>query len=204
MKLRVEPNQEKERRVSVTLDAQPMLAMAYKRPDQKHPDDPVFDVIAGILSSGRTGWLYRDLVQKDRLAMGVQAIPTFPGGKFPNLFVYFGLPNSGRSVAELEKGIEEVIARLKAQPVDAATLQRVKTKVRAGLIRQLDSNSGLAEQLAANEVLYGDWRMMFKGIDLIEKVTAEDVQRVAKTYFVPEARTVVYNEQQAKGGAAAK
>jgi predicted Zn-dependent peptidase len=78
--------------------------------------------------------------------------------------------------------------------VDAATLQRVKTKVRAGLIRQLDSNAGLAAQLPVYQVTYGDWRMMFKGLEDIDKVTAEDVQRVARQYFIPEHRTVVYSE----------
>jgi predicted Zn-dependent peptidase len=130
----------------------------------------------------------------------VQAIPSFPSAKFPNLFVLFGLPNAGHSVGELEKGMYAVMDRLKTGKVDEATLDRVKTKVRAGLIRQLDSNSGLAAQLPAYEVTYGDWRMMFQGIELIEKVSAEDVQRVARQYFVPEHRTVVYNEA-AKGAA---
>jgi predicted Zn-dependent peptidase len=189
-----EPPQTKERRVAMQLDAQPMVVMGYKRPNEQDKDDPVFDVIAGILSSGRTGWLYKDLVQEKKLALGVQAIPAFPSARYPNLFVFFGLPNSGHTVDEVEKGIYAVIDRLKNQPVDPATLDRVKTKVRAGLIRQLDSNSGLAGQLPFYEVTYGDWRMMFKGLDEIEKVTAGDVQRVARQYFVPDHRTVIYSE----------
>jgi predicted Zn-dependent peptidase len=190
----VEPRQEKERRVTMAVDAQPMLMMMYKRPDQRHKDDPVFDVIAGILSSGRTGWLYRDLVQDKKVALAVQAGATFPSGKYANGFIFFGLPNAGHSLAEVEKGIESLIERLKREPVDAQTLERVKTKIRAGLIRQLDSNSGLAEQLPYYETMYGDWRMMFEGLKDIEKVTAADVQRVAKQYFVPEQRTVVMGE----------
>jgi predicted Zn-dependent peptidase len=196
----VEPPQTEERRVPMQLDAQPMLVAAYKRPNEKDKDDPVFDVIAGILSSGRTGWLYKDLVQEKRIALGVQAIPSFPSSKFPNLFVLFALPNAGHSVEELEKAMYAVVDRLKSEKVDDTTLQRVKTKVRAGLIRQLDSNSGLAAQLPFYEVTYGDWRMMFQGLELIEKVSADDIQRVARQYFVPEHRTVVFN-QAAKGAA---
>jgi predicted Zn-dependent peptidase len=194
----VEPPQTEERRVAMKLDAQPMVVAAYKRPDEKDKDDPVFDVIAGILSSGRTGLLYKELVQDRKIALAVQAGATFPSGKYPNLFILFGLPNSGHTVEEVEKAMYGVIDRLKNEKVDPATLQRVKTKVRAGLIRQLDSNAGLAAQLPAYQVTYGDWRMMFKGLEDIEKVTAEDVQRVAKQYFVPEHRTVVYTEA-AKG-----
>jgi predicted Zn-dependent peptidase len=48
-------------------------------------------------------------------------------------------------------------------------------------------------------VNYGDWKYMIKGIDDIDKVTADDVQRVAKQVFVPEHRTVVWSEQPKSG-----
>jgi len=73
----------------------------------------------------------------------------------------------------------------------------VKTKIRADLIRQLDSNSGMAGALASYYVNYGDWRKMFTGIDEIDKVTADDVQRVARKYLVPDTRTVAYTIQPA-------
>ena len=67
------------------------------------------------------------------------------------------LPQAGHTIEENEKAILEILERLKREKVDDATLQRVKTKVRAGLIRQLDSNSGLASQLP---VLLGHvWRL---------------------------------------------
>ena len=62
--------QEGEKRAVLETDSQPFLLMGYKRPNQTHPDDPVFDVIAGILSSGRTGLLYKDLVRDKRIALG--------------------------------------------------------------------------------------------------------------------------------------
>ncbi len=73
-------------------------------------------------------------------------------------------------------------------------MQRVKTKVRAGLIRRLDSNSGMAEQLTSYYADYGDWRKLFTSIEDIDKVTSDDVQRVARKYLIPETRTVAYTE----------
>jgi predicted Zn-dependent peptidase len=188
----VEPKQEGEKRVVLETPAQPLLLIGYKRPDQNDKDHVVFDVIAGILSSGRTGLLYKDLVRDKKLALAAQAIASFPSGKYPNLFVFFAAPAPNQTVEENEKAMYAIIERLKTEKVDAATLDRVKTKLRAGLVRQLDSNSGLASQLPFYEVMYGDWRVMFTGLDEIEKVTADDVQRVAKLYFVDEARTVVH------------
>jgi predicted Zn-dependent peptidase len=199
----VEPKQEGEKRAVLESSAQPLLLIGYKRPDQNDKDDVVFDVIAGILSSGRTGLLYKELVRDKKLALAAQAGATFPSGKYANLFVLLAVPAQGRTVEENEKAIYEVIDRLKKEKVDEATLKRVKTKLRAGLLRQLDSNEGLASQLPYYEVMYGDWRVMFTGLDDIEKVTADDVQRVIQEYFVPGGRTVVHTvkprEAEAKG-----
>jgi predicted Zn-dependent peptidase len=187
----VEPPQEGEKRAVFATPDQPTLVVGYKRPNQTDKDDVVFDVIGGILSSGRTGLLYKSLVRDKKLALGAQAGASFPSGKYPNLFVLLAAPALGKTVEENEKAIYEVIDQLKNEKVDEVTLKRVKTKLRAGLVRQLDSNSGLASQLPFYEVMYGDWRVMFTGLDEIDKVTAEDVQRVAKQYFVAENRTVV-------------
>jgi predicted Zn-dependent peptidase len=188
----IEPAQGGPKRVAVESPSQPLMAIAYKRPNQYDKDDPVFDVLADILAGGRTGMLYTDLVRDKKISLGAFAEAIFPGGKYPGLFLFFLVPNMGHSAEENEKACYEVIERLKKDKVDAETLQRVKTKVRAGLIRRLDSNSGLAEELTTYYAAYGDWRKMFTDIEENDKVTAEDVQRVARKYLVPETRTVAY------------
>jgi predicted Zn-dependent peptidase len=188
----IEPRQDGEKRVQVDSPSQPILAITYKRPDQNDKDDPVFDVMAEILAGGRTGMLYKELVRDRKIALAAGAQATFPGGKYPALFLFFMAPNLGHTADENEKACYEVIERLKKEKVDEATLRRVKTKVRAGLIRKLDSNSGLAEELTSYSVNYGDWRKLFTGIDEIDKVTAEDVQRVAREYLVARTRTVAF------------
>jgi predicted Zn-dependent peptidase len=197
----VEPKQNGERRVEIVSAAQPLLLIAYKRPENTHADDPVFDVIDGILSGGRTGRIYKDIVEKRQLALAAASAASFPGGKYPNLYLLYALPNAGKTVAEVEKAIYEQVEALKKTPVDETTLKRVKTKVRASLIRQLASNSGLAEQMTFYHANYGDWRVLFRGVEEIEKVTAADVQRVAQKYFIDTARTVAYHVKPAEGAA---
>ena len=187
----IEPKQEGEKRITVESASQPLLAIAYKRPDQNDKDDPVFDVLSEILSGGRTSLLYKDLVRDKKLALGAVA-QSYPGGKYPSLFVIFDAPNLGHTVEENEKAIYNIVERLKTQKVDEETLQRVRTKVRASLIRRLDSNSGLAEAVTFYYVNYGDWRKLFTGLDDINKVTADDIQRVTREYLIPEARTIAY------------
>ena len=199
----VEPPQTGEKRVEVESAAQPFMVIAYKRPDQLAKDDSVFDVLGEILAGERTGLLYTDLVRDKKIALGAAAYPSYPGGKYPNLFLFFLAPNQGHSVEENEKACYQIIERLKTQKVSEDTLQRIKTKVRGSLIRRLDSNSGMADALTFYYANYGDWRKLFTSIDDTDKVTADDVMRVAKEYLTPETRTVVYTIRPPAGAAPA-
>jgi predicted Zn-dependent peptidase len=188
----VEPPQPGPKTAIVDSPSQPLLVIGYKRPDQTDKDDPVFDLISDVLSGGRTGVLYRSLVEDKQVAVDVEAADTFPDGKYPNLFLFFVEPALGHTIEENEKALDEALGAFEAQKVDAETLMRVKTKARADVIRRLDNNSGLASLLTANYAAYGDWRKLFTSLDDLNKVTADDVQRVARQYFVTPSRTVAY------------
>jgi predicted Zn-dependent peptidase len=188
----VEPPQAGPKQVAVESPSQPLLLVGYKRPDVYDKDDPVLEVMAGVLSSGRTGWLYTDLVRDRKVALLAQAQDSFPGTRYPNMFIFFLVPNAGRSVEEAQKALEEVLARFRSQRVDEVTLRRVKNKTRATLLRHLDSNAGLAALLTTYYGVYGDWRKLFTALDDAGKVTAADIERAAAQYFVPQGRTVAY------------
>ena len=177
----------------------PLWRSAYKRPDQFDKDDPVFDVLGEVLAGERTGLLYTDLVRDKKIALAAAAYPTFPGGKYPPVSVLPGAESRPHGRGKREGLCYQIIERLKTQKVTDETLQRVKTKLRASLIRQLDSNSGMADALTSYYANYGDWRKLFTEIDDTDKVTADDVMRVAKQYLIPETRTVVYTVQPPAG-----
>jgi len=187
-----EPPQEGPKQVEVESQSQPLEFIAYKRPDQYDKDDPVFDVIGGILSSGRTGLLYKELVRDKKVALEAGAAATFPGGKYPNLFIFFLAPSLGKTLPENEKVFYDVLTHFQKDKLDPRMLARVKTNTRAGLIRQLDSNSGLAQLLTSYYANYGDWRKLFTSLDEIDAVTVDDVQRVARQYFTDMSRTAAF------------
>src|SRR5579871_954897 len=148
----VEPKQEGEKRVAVASPAQPFLAMAYKRPDQYSKDDATLDVLSDILSGGRTGIIYRELVRDKKIALAAGSQASFPSGKYPSLFLFFVVPATGHTIEENEKAAREIIERVKKEKIDPESLERVKTKLRAALIRKLDNNSGLASELCSYAV----------------------------------------------------
>jgi predicted Zn-dependent peptidase len=195
-----EPPQLGEKRAGVESPAQPFLLLTYKRPDQYSKDSAALDVLSEVLSGGRTGIIYKELVRDKQISLGAQAIAAFPGNKYPSLFLFFMVPSPGHTIEENEKAVDEIIERVKKEKTDQPTLDRIKTKLRAAVIRGLDSNSGLASTLATYQANFGDWRRLFTELEDYNKVTADDVQRVAQQYLVQSSRTVTYTYAP-KGGA---
>ncbi len=186
----VEPSQAETREVEVRFPSQPWYLEAYHRPAITHPDHVVYEIIGSLLSNGRTSRLYKSLVEQQRIALAAQGFSGFPGDKYPNLILFYALTAPNHTVDEVAAGLRKEIERLKTEPVSAVELDRVKTQARAGLLRSLDSNSGMAQLLLEYEVKTGSWRNLFQQLEALRAVTASDVQRVAKATFMPENRTV--------------
>lgn len=185
-----EPEQRGERRFTIRGQAQPFLLMGYHTVAQDHPDWSALQLLGSILSAGRTSRLYKKLVEKEEQALGVQALNGYPGKKFQSMFLTLAVPNQGIGVDTLETTILNEIKKVKQGEVTQEELDRVRTKARASLVRGLNSNSGLAQRLASAESLQGDWRKVFTNLEDLQKVTLDDIQRVARKYFTKDNRTV--------------
>jgi predicted Zn-dependent peptidase len=191
-----EPPQQALRTVLIHDPSQPLYVEGYHRPDFRDPDDAVYDVLADLLSKGRTSRLYRSLVRDKRIAIAAQG-GSFPGNKYPSLFFFFAAPSRGHLADEMAGPIHEEIEKLKTQDVTDDELQSIKTRAKADLIRGLGNDQGLAIQLGEYQAMYGDWRELFRQIEEIEKVTKADIRRVASKTFREENRTVGKMETEA-------
>ncbi len=186
----VEPAQTAEKSIVLTDPSQPVYMEGYHRPDITSPDDPVYDVIDDVLSSGRTARLYKDMVRDKKIAANAGVIDGIPGAKYPTLIAVRAVPTPGHTNAEMQAAIREELERLKTEPITDDELKMVKTRAKADLIRSLGSNAGLARQLAVTQARRGDWRDMFRYLDRLDKVNKDDVMKVAKSTFVATNRTV--------------
>ena len=184
-----EPEQQAVRSVLIHDRSQPLYVEGYHRGDYRDPDDPVYDVLADLLSKGRTSRLYRSLVRDKRIAIAAQG-GSFPGNKYPSLFFFFAAPSQGHTAEDMAGPIHEEIEKLKTQDVSDEELQSIKTRAKADLIRGLGNDQGLAFQLGEYQALYGDWRELFRQIEELDKVTKADIRRVANKTFREENRTV--------------
>ena len=184
-----EPRQRSERRVEVRFDAEPAVLIGWHTVDVFHEDAPALVMLSALLSGGRTARLYRALVVEKRLATFVGAT-LGPGERYPRLFTIQAYPRSPHTTAEVEEAVYAEIARLIEEGPDAAELERVRNQLEAGAVRRLETNFGLALQLAGSASLFGDWRTTFLLEERMAAVTAADIQRVARVYLTSENRTV--------------
>jgi predicted Zn-dependent peptidase len=185
-----EPPQTQTREFSLELPSQPWYLEGYHRPAVTHPDNAVYDIISSLMSDGRTSRLYKSLVEQQRLALNAQGFSGFPGDKYPNLVLFYALTAPGHTADEVGIALRQEIEKLKTEPVAATELERVKTQARASLLRSLNSNMGMAQQLLEYEIKTGSWRNLFQQLDQITAVTSADIQRVAKATFTAENRTI--------------
>ena len=192
----VEPPQIAEKTVVIVDPAQPVYTEMFHKPSATHPDDAVYAAIDDVLSNGRTSRLYRSLVRDSKIAAFAGSFSSFPGSKYPNLWLAYIIPAKGQTNEDIQTAVRAEIDRLKTEPISDAELRRFKTRAKADFLRQLRSNMGLAMQFSSAKTLFGDWRALFRSLEAIDRVTKDDIQRVAQETFVPSNRTVamIYTE----------
>ena len=184
-----EPPQHGERRIEVEYDANPMVIIGYHVPNALHPDAPALRVLASILTGGRTSRLVQRLVVRDRWAAQVSA-GSQPGSRYPRIFTFIALPIAPHTTQEIESAIYEEMDRIQREPPTDFEMQRIRNTVEYGAVSRLDNSFFLALQLASSQALFNDWAQTFRDDAAVQRVTAADVQRVARTYFSKTNRTV--------------
>jgi predicted Zn-dependent peptidase len=190
-----EPDQLGEKRLVLREDAQPMLLVGYKIEGINHPDWPVYEAIADILGQGRTSRLYTEAVKNQQKAVQCMSFAGYPGVRHRTLLTIMGIPAKDITASELEAIVLAEIQKLVDEGVTEQELEGVKQRSRANFLRGLNSNRGLAGQLAMTQAMTGDWRNLFRQVEQIEAVTREDIQRVAAEIFQERNRTVAMTEK---------
>lgn len=163
------------------------LLIAYHIPNAVHPDTPALQVLDQILSGGTTSRIYQALVET-RLATNAGSNAGLE--EDAGLFTFSASVAQGVDPAKVQTTLYDIVRQAQEQQVTPAELQKAKDQIEAGFIRSQDSLLGQALQLGRYEVTAGSWRFADQYLAAVKGVTAEDVQRVAQQYLVPENMTL--------------
>ena len=194
-----EPKHTKERRV--TLEEPwplPAVVVAYQVPYNGHPESYPMFVMSKTLSDGNTTRIYRKLVYESGLALTAFGSSSFL--EEPGIFSAVALVNPGKNPDDVEKALIAEFDKLKTQGITERELQRAKNQFARDYIVSRLSIKEKASQLGHAEVIQKDMATADGEFDTFQKVSLEDVRRVAQKYFVPEGRLVM--RMMPRGGAA--
>jgi predicted Zn-dependent peptidase len=193
----IEVKQEAEKRMFAEAETNPQVDIMWHTVPFGHRDSYALEILAQVLST-RTGRLYKGLVLGSGVATSAYADQT--SQKWAGYFNAGGEAKDGHTPEEVEQGIYQAMEKLKAEPVTAEELQKVKNNFAAAEYRRLSANFPIMMHLVQNDG-EGDWREINAAGEKIQAVTAEDVQRMAKKYFAKENRTVaVYTRKAGASG----
>ncbi len=185
-----EPVQKEEKRQMVSFEARPNIMIAFHKPTLPNREDYVFDLISQVLCEGRTSRFYKSLVIEKKMAQSVSCDSSTPGSRLSNLFFVYASPLGNYTTADVEKAIRKVLEDFKASPISEQEYQRALHQLSADLIFRMDSNSGLASDLTYAQAVAGDWRYLFKHLEILKQITPKEIQEVAQKYFVKSNSTV--------------
>jgi zinc protease len=185
-----EPPQTKERRLTVYEDVPlPAVVVAHHITFDGNPDSYPLHIVNKVLSDGQSSRMYRSLVYEKRLALAV-----FGGGNIiedPNLFFATAIVQPGQSPEAAITALIAELDRLRTEPITDRELDRTKNQFARDYILQRLTVQDKASVLAHAAVIHNDLTTADGEFDIFLNITKADVQRVAKTYFTPETRTII-------------
>jgi zinc protease len=183
----VEPPQEGERRFLIRRAGEVGAVMlGYHTPEATHPDIYPLAVLAHLLAGGVTTRLYQRLVDGE-LAISVRAFASQL--RDPGLFEITAVLRPDVEHARVERAIREEIARIQDDGVGEQELERAKNKIEAETFYARDGALSFAFALGEAEAS-ADWRWFMDYVPNVRHVSADDVQRVARTYLYEDNLTV--------------
>jgi zinc protease len=154
------------------------------------PDYEAADVLASLLAEGKSSRLHRKLVYEDRIAADTSAFawPIESAG----MFWVVATARSGVTAADLEEAAAGVLEEVRAGGAGEREMEGARNRARRQLVRQLDSVTRRADLFAHAAVLRGDADYVNEVFGRYQRVTVDDVRRVAATVLTPERRTVLH------------
>jgi zinc protease len=174
--------------ISVKEIGLPAVVIGYKVPARYAPDSYPLELAANILAGGESSRLYQVLVYKDQIAVQAAGFGNFT--EDPNLFWAFAVMNQGHTADEGEKAVITVLDGLKTN-VEPKELEKARNQEIAGFILGREKDEEKAEALGSAAVIGKNPDLVNTEAGQYLKITAADIERVAKEYFVNQHATIL-------------
>ena len=168
----------------------PAVVQTYRIPAQGTPDFYAVSMLGTLLSQGESSRLNKALVDDKQQAVFV--------GNFaldledPGVSIAFGICNMGITPDQVEKSIDEEVAKARDELISEKEFQKLRNQVENDFVSSNSRIAGIAESLANYHMYYGDAGLINNELERYLAVTKEDIKRVANKYFHKDNRVVLY------------
>jgi len=184
-----EPEQRGERRTELRKQAElATFVSSWHVPATSHADYWSLRILESLLLQGESSRLYRRLVDREQAALSV--FGGFDYALDPTLFQVFVQVKNEYDPARCESLLYEEIDRLAQEPPSEREVQKARNQLAAAFYRSLETIGDKALVLGRSDVYFGDPKAILESAGRFDKVTPDDVRRVARTYFTRDNRTV--------------
>ncbi|MEY2561264.1 MAG: zinc protease [Verrucomicrobiota bacterium] len=164
------------------------LSLAWHIPEITHPDVPALDILSTILGDGRSSRLYRQVREESGLAYGISAFSYTPGD--PGLLGIDAMTEPAKRDAAQEL-VLEIIDEIKIAGVTSEELAKAKKISLSHHLGSLTTMRGQASDLGSNWFLTRNLNFTRDYLAAVQKITPEDLRRVAEKYLTDDNLTLV-------------
>ncbi len=168
----------------------PAMFFTYRIPAQTHPDIYAIKMLGTLLSGGESSRMVKRLQNEEKLAIQISNFPM--DLEDPGVSFIIALPNVGVELETLREGIDEEIRKVQEELITEREYQKLQNQFESSFIQSNTSMVSIAESLANYYTYYGNTNLINTEIENIRKVTREDIRRVAREYFTPDNRVLLY------------
>ncbi len=163
------------------------LTLGWRVPGLTNPDTPALEVLGEILGSGKSSILNREIRERKELVHAISAGTMALQNE--GIFVIQAVTDPGKREA-VETGALALVEQVKAKGVTPQELERARKSILSSQLNALTTTRGVASDVGSNWLLTKNLNFSKQYLDAIGKVTAADVQRVAKEYLSPDRLNV--------------
>lgn len=171
----------------------PAFWLGWKAPARREPDFYALQLLEKVFSAGESSRLYQRMVKGEQVAVSVDG--GYDDRRGPGAFQSFVIFKPEHSSEKVREIFWSEIDKLKNQPVSETELEKARNQILrnyfAGGRNSLQHSQGKAELLAEYTCFYGDPKCLDQDIDLLMKVSASDIQRVAQKYLGKDSVSVI-------------
>jgi predicted Zn-dependent peptidase len=178
-------------KIRISSREQPSIYIGVQKPKLPSLDDTCFDVIEQVLTGGETSRLVRALTKKG-LASDVSSYNGLPGSRLDNLFIISANPVRSHTNLELEDIIWKEIDLLKKEGITKEELDQTVRVLKKSILSSLETDGGAASVLSTYEMLAGDWRYVFRNLEVLQGLTSGQIKECSAKYLVREKATTAY------------